>query len=122
MKNQFHYIDLSYILEASSKPEFVKKILSVFDREFSELKNDIQSQVKTKDYESLKKTMHKAKSSVLITSVKNGRETIMEAESLLKAGKEKGQWLPVLEKFYKLCEQANQEFKLVLDDLNSKLI
>ena len=114
---EYKYIDLSYLKEASSDNKFLKKILTVFDEEYNELRNSILTGIKEKTHDDLKKTLHKAKSSVLVTSIPGGREIIINAEKEFINGCCNNNQIKLVNSFIQLCDKAIIEFNHAAENI-----
>ena len=108
--DEYKYIDLSYLEEASSDKNFLKTILSVFDEEYKELRNSLLTEMNEHASENLKKDLHKAKSSVFVTSIPGGREFLVSAEEQLKKECCNNEHFKTINDFIELCDKAIIEF------------
>lgn len=109
MEDNYRYIDLSYLREASKDRAFLKRILSVFGEEYLELKEELFQMFEEENYEALEDSLHKAKSSVLMTTVPEARKRIIEIEHLVKKRENRKLQKTSLDEFIKFCNLAMKE-------------
>ena len=109
MSDNYKYIDLAYLREASKDAAFLRKILSVFELEYRDLNKDLRRMFDEKDYEVMAESLHKAKSSVLMTTIPAARKRVIHLESLVKNGADRQSQKEALDDFIVVCDQAMDE-------------
>jgi hypothetical protein len=109
MEDNYEYIDLSYLREASKDRVFLRRILSVFGQEYTELQEELLRMFKEENYPALEDSLHKAKSSVLMTTIPGARKRIIEIEGLVKKRENRDLQETSLHEFIKYCNLAMKE-------------
>lgn len=111
MEKKYRYIDLTYLKSASKDDVFFKKILTVFHTEYTELLEELRLFFGADKTEDLLESLHKAKSSVLLTTIPKGRELVIDLESKVKTNAPKDAQKQILDEFVTHCDLAMQEIR-----------
>jgi HPt (histidine-containing phosphotransfer) domain-containing protein len=102
--------DLNYLKSMSGdSTELIIEMIDIFLLQIDEFYPEMISLLKEKDYNSLGKLAHKAKSSVAIMGMSNLAEKLKELELLTKENKDTSTYSAYIELFKTECDQAVQE-------------
>lgn len=102
--------DLSYLRSMSNdSPELIIEMIDIFLLQIDEFYPEFISLLEEKDYDSLGKLAHKAKSSVAIMGMTVLAEKLKEFELLTKENKDTSTYSDYISLFKTECDQAVQE-------------
>jgi HPt (histidine-containing phosphotransfer) domain-containing protein len=106
--------DLSYLREMSGgNKELVLEMITIFREQVSEFSTEMDNLMASRDYESLGKLAHKAKSSVSIMGLQDLANELKDLENLAREGKKTESYKGIIENFKKVSAIALQELEVV---------
>ena len=113
-------IDLSYLKEMSGgNKELVIEMIDIFKEQVDEFTKGMEELLANKDYLSLGKLAHKAKSSISIMGLSELSNELKTLENLAKEGKQTEKYPELIEKFRKDTGDAIKELDKILENLES---
>ncbi len=113
-------IDLSYLKEMSGgNQELVIEMIDIFKEQVNEFNSGMEEFLSKKDYLSLGKLAHKAKSSISIMGLGELSSELKTLENLAKEGKQTEKYPALIEKFKKDTSEAIKELDKILENLES---
>ena len=102
--------DLTYLNSMSGgAPEIVKEMITIFIDQAQEYVRDMPAHLASKDYNSLARLAHKAKSSISIMGMTDLATDLKTLELLAKEEKDVDQYPEYVNRFVKQCNQAIEE-------------
>ena len=111
-------INLSYLKEMTGGNQaLVQEMIDIFKDQVVEFSHDMDEYLNKKDYISLGKLAHKAKSSISIMGLDDLSGDMKELENLTKSGKETEKYPLLVDKFKKQTKKAVEELDEVLQNL-----
>ena len=111
-------INLSYLKEMTGgNQELVQEMIDIFKNQVEEFSHDMEEYLNEKDYLSLSKLAHKAKSSISIMGLDDLSSDMKVLENLAKSGKETEKYPLLVDKFKKETKTAVEELDEVLQNL-----
>lgn len=106
--------DLSYLREMSGgNKELVLEMINIFREQVSEFSTDMDKHMASRDYESLGKLAHKAKSSVSIMGLQELAADLKDLENFARDGKKAESYAGIIEKFKQVSAIALKELEVV---------
>jgi HPt (histidine-containing phosphotransfer) domain-containing protein len=100
-------IDLNYLKSMSGdSPEFIIEMIDIFLPQIDEFYKEMNSLFEEKDYNSLGKVAHKAKSSVAVMGMSNLAKKLKELELLTKNNEDTSIYPDYINFFKTECDQA----------------
>lgn len=103
--------DLNYLKTMSGgDPVFIREMIDLFREQIEEYKSEMPELLRNKEYSSLSKMAHKAKSSVAVMGMNQVAELLKELEIL--AGEEKE-----VERFESMIEEFLSKSQLAIEEL-----
>ena len=116
-KSQYWFLmktDLSYLREMSGgNKELVLEMITIFREQVSEFSIEMDKHLASRDYESLGKLAHKAKSSVSIMGLSDLATDLKDLENLARDGKKPESYAGIVENFKHTSAIALQELEVV---------
>jgi HPt (histidine-containing phosphotransfer) domain-containing protein len=110
--------DLSYLQEVSGgEPRFMKKMMRVFSEQVPEFIENMEKHLADKDYISLGREAHKAKSSVGIVGMNDLGTKMKELQLLTEKSENIESYAGYIEEFKSLCLAAVVELEEYSDQL-----
>ena len=85
---------------------FIREMITLFREQIGEYKKDMPELLRKKDYDSLSKMAHKAKSSVAVMGMKNVAEQLKDLEVLANKGEEVDRYESLVNEFLEQSELA----------------
>jgi HPt (histidine-containing phosphotransfer) domain-containing protein len=111
-------IDLSYLREmAGGNKELVLEMISIFKSQVIEFGENMEQLLDAKQYESLGKLAHKAKSSVSIMGLENLAKLLKDLENSAREGKNQESYAKVVTAFKQETSEAVKELNQVTNNL-----
>ena len=111
-------VNLSYLKEMSGGDQtIVQEMIDIFKDQVEEFSHDMEEHLNKKDYSSLGKLAHKAKSSISIMGLDDLSNDMKVLENLAKSGKETEKYPVLVNKFRKETKEAVEELDEVLQNL-----
>ncbi len=111
-------IDLSYLREmAGSNKDLVLEMISIFKSQVIEFGENMDQLLENKEYESLGKLAHKAKSSVAIMGMEDLARRLKDLENSTRDGKNVGTYAKTIAAFKQETAEAVRELNLVTKNL-----
>ena len=102
--------DLNYLNTMSGgDPKFIREMIGLFREQIDEYKSIMPDLLDKKDYDSLSKIAHKAKSSVAVMGMTEVAELLKELEILAKDQKEVDRYASMVNYFLEQSELALNE-------------
>ena len=99
--------DLNYLRTMSDGDDnFIREMIKLFREQIEEYKQDMPELLRKKDYDSLSKMAHKAKSSVAVMGMKNVAEQLKDLEVLAHNGEEIDRYESLVNEFLEQSELA----------------
>jgi HPt (histidine-containing phosphotransfer) domain-containing protein len=106
--------DLSYLKEMSGgNKELVLEMITIFREQVSEFSMEMDRHMANRDYDSLGKLAHKAKSSVSIMGLQDLAVDLKDLENFAREGKKTESYAGFIEKFKQVSAIALQELEVV---------
>ncbi len=104
--------DLNYLKTMSGgDSRFIREMIDLFREQIDEYKSIMPELLQNKDYESLSKIAHKAKSSVAVMGMSQVSELLKELEIITNDGKEVERYESMINHFLEQCELAITELE-----------
>ena len=104
--------DLNYLKTMSGgDPKFIREMIDLFREQIQEYKNIMPELLEKKDYESLSKIAHKAKSSVAVMGMYDVADLLKELEILANEQKEVDRYESLVSHFLEQSELALEELE-----------
>lgn len=104
--------DLNYLKTMSGgDPKFIREMIDLFREQIEEYKNIMPALLNKKDFESLSKIAHKAKSSVAVMGMTEVADLLKELEILITEGKEEDRYEHMVSYFLEQSELAIYELE-----------
>jgi HPt (histidine-containing phosphotransfer) domain-containing protein len=104
--------DLNYLKTMSGgDPKFIREMIDLFREQIDEYKSIMPSLLDNKDYESLSKVAHKAKSSVAVMGMNEVADLLKELEILANERKEVGRYESMISYFLEQSDLALRELE-----------
>jgi HPt (histidine-containing phosphotransfer) domain-containing protein len=111
-------INLSYLKEMTGgNQELVHEMIDIFKDQVEEFSHNMDEYLNKKDYISLGKLAHKAKSSISIMGLDELSGDMKELENLTKSGEKTEKYPVLVDKFKKETKIAVEELDEVLQNL-----
>jgi HPt (histidine-containing phosphotransfer) domain-containing protein len=111
-------IDLSYLREmAGGNKELVLEMISIFKSQVTEFGDSMDQLLDSKQYESLGKLAHKAKSSVAIMGLESLAQRLKELENAARDGKNIDSYAKTIAAFKQETAEAIKELNIVTENL-----
>jgi HPt (histidine-containing phosphotransfer) domain-containing protein len=111
-------IDLSYLREMSGgNKELVMEMITIFTSQVKEFGSEMDQLLNEKQYASLGKLAHKAKSSVSIMGLNDLAIKLKELENAANEGKNTETYALTVDYFKKTTEEAVKELNIVVQNL-----
>ena len=99
--------DLNYLKTMSGgDAKFIQEMIELFREQIEEYKKDMPALLQKKEYDSLSKMAHKAKSSVAVMGMKEVAELLKELEILAQEEKEVERYDSMINYFIDQCQLA----------------
>ena len=99
--------DLNYLKTMSGgDAKFIQEMIELFREQIEEYKKDMPALLQKKEYDSLSKMAHKAKSSVAVMGMKEVAELLKELEILTQEEKEVERYESMVNYFIDQCQLA----------------
>ena len=99
--------DLNYLKTMSGgDAKFIQEMIELFREQIEEYKKDMPALLQKKEYDSLSKMAHKAKSSVAVMGMKEVAELLKELEILAHEEKEVERYESMVNYFIDQCQLA----------------
>jgi len=99
--------DLNYLRTMSGGDDnFIREMITLFREQIGEYKQDMPELLRKKDYDSLSKMAHKAKSSVAVMGMKNVAKQLKDLEILANKGEEVDRYESLVNEFLEQSELA----------------
>ncbi|MBA3972252.1 MAG: Hpt domain-containing protein [Bacteroidetes bacterium] len=114
MENKKKYIDLTYLTELSNgSEEFIDKMIGIFIEQAPEAIGNLETHLQSKNWQGLKATAHKMKSSISIMGITELEAVVteLEANSEKEINSEKAPEL--VKKIKEVTEAAIEELKVI---------
>ncbi len=106
--------DLNYLRTMSGGDDkFIKEMIDLFRDQIEEYKQHMPELLRKKDYDSLSKMAHKAKSSVAVMGMKQVTELLKELEVLAHEEKE-------VDRYESMINHFLDQSQLAIEELNKK--
>jgi HPt (histidine-containing phosphotransfer) domain-containing protein len=110
--------DLSYLREMSGgNRELILEMIGIFKEQVVEFSQEMDKLMNNKDYESLGKLAHKAKSSVSIMGMQDLAKDLKNLENLAKDGKKINSYAGIVQKFKDETAVATGELDIVINNI-----
>jgi len=107
--------DLNYLKTMSNgDPAFIREMIDLFREQIEEYKIEMPQLLRNKEYSSLSKMAHKAKSSVAVMGMNEVSELLKELEILASEEKE-------VERYESMIEEFLTQSKLAIEELGKAL-
>jgi HPt (histidine-containing phosphotransfer) domain-containing protein len=104
--------DLNYLKTMSGgDPKFIREMIDLFREQVDEYKRIMPELLEKKDYDSLSKTAHKAKSSVAVMGMTDVADLLKELEILANDQKEVDRYESLVKHFLEQSELALAELE-----------
>jgi len=111
-------VDLSYLREMSGgNKELILEMISIFKSQVVEFGQSMDQLLKNKDFESLGKLAHKAKSSVSIMGLDNLALLLKDLENSAREGIHVETYAGIVDSFKQETAEAIRELNLVINNL-----
>lgn len=111
-------IDLTYLQEMSGgNQDLVLEMIDIFKGQVDAFANEMETHLSNKDYLSLGKLAHKAKSSISIMGLSDLSNDLKSLENLAKEGKHTEKYPGLIDKFKQGTKEAVKELDEVLQNL-----
>lgn len=111
-------IDLSYLREMSGgNKDLVLEMITIFESQVVEFGQSMDQLLADKQYESLGKLAHKAKSSVSIMGLEQLAQQLKDLENATREGKNIETYAAIVSAFKLETTEAVRELKLVTNNL-----
>lgn len=105
-------IDLNYLKTTTNNDKnTIVILLDIFKEQAPDLKKEVLSAFKQKDWIALQKAAHKAKNSFLILGLNKEAKKLQELEILCKKEKETHRYKKLVDDFVLACNQAVDEIE-----------
>jgi len=115
---EYNYVDLSYLESMSDgSKDIIVEMIDIFKSQVPEFIQNMNTFLENKDYESLGKEAHKAKSSVAIMGMHEVVEELKNLELNAKEGKSPELYPEIVETFATICQLALEELDEILPTL-----
>ena len=106
--------DLNYLRTMSGGDDkFIQEMIELFREQIEEYKQDMPALLRNKDYDSLSKMAHKAKSSVAVMGMSQVADLLKELEVLAQEAKE-------VERYEFMVNHFLDQSRLAIDELENK--
>ena len=110
--------DLSYLREMSGgNKDLILEMITIFKDQIVEFGNEMDNLLMNKEYESLGKLAHKAKSSVSIMGLNDLADSLKTLENDARTGKMPERYPMVVDLFKKETAEAIKELNIVTENL-----
>ena len=110
--------DLSYLREMSGgNTELVLEMIGIFKEQVVEFAGEMENLLANKEYESLGKLAHKAKSSVSIMGLQSLAQDMKDLENLAREGKKSESYARFVNNFKKETSEAVEELNVVINNI-----
>lgn len=104
--------DLNYLKTMSGgDPKFIREMIDLFSEQVQEYKSIMPGLLENKDYDSLAKIAHKAKSSVAVMGMTEVADLLKELEILASDGQEADRYQSMVTYFLEQSELAIKELE-----------
>lgn len=104
--------DLNYLKTMSGgDPKFIQEMIDLFREQVEEYEKAMPELLGKKDYDSLSKLAHKAKSSVAVMGMSGAAEMLKELEILAMKGESEDQYESMVNQFLDQIRQAVKELE-----------
>lgn len=111
-------VDLSYLREMSGgNKELILEMISIFNSQVVEFSQNMDRLLNSKDFESLGKLAHKAKSSVSIMGLDNLSRQLKDLENSAREGIHIETYAGIVDSFKQETSEAVRELNLVINNL-----
>lgn len=111
--------DLNYLKTMSNgDPALIREMIEIFNKQVYELSKEMQDLLEKKDYESLGKVAHKAKTSVAIMGMNDLSRELKELELNAKDQKNTDSYQESVENFRIETEEAVKELNDFIQNLS----
>lgn len=111
--------DLTYLRNMSAgNKELVVEMIDIFKEQITEFCEGMDNYLKNKEYESLGRLAHKAKSSISIMGLNELADELKKFETLAKAGQEVEKYPIFIQKFKDETFEATQELEEVAKNID----
>ena len=112
MENKDKYINLSYLNEISNgNTDFINELIDMFFLQVPEYQKLLQEYFEKKDWHSLGRTAHKAKSAILMMGMNNLSRDLKNLEENAKDAKNINEYSEIIAKFVRDSNTAIKELK-----------
>ncbi len=113
-------IDLSYLKEMSGgDKDLIFEMIDIFKEQVDEFTRDMERYLSDKDFISLGKLAHKAKSSISIMGLHDLSNDLKTLENLAREGQKTEEYPALIEKFKKETNKAVKELDEILQNFES---
>ena len=107
--------DLSYLRKMTDdNPDLLREIIEIFFKQIYEYTREMQESYDQKNWQSLSRIAHKAKSSVAIMGMHSLAEMLKEMETLSGEQQDVDKFQQYICRFTEDCNEASQELKKIL--------
>ena len=90
---------------------FIDEMISIFKDQIMEYAEEMPRLLRDADYDNLSKLAHKAKSSVAVMGMAEEADSLMELETLARAGKDADTYKIYIDRFIANCKIAVSELE-----------
>lgn len=117
MIKEFHYIDVSYLVEMSDNNiAFIKEVISVFKQQVAELHHNMIISFSNADYEELKCIFHKAKSAMSVMGIHEMVALLGKFENTDISSNDYYDLKKIIDSFGFISENANNELDVFIKE------
>jgi HPt (histidine-containing phosphotransfer) domain-containing protein len=110
--------DLTYLKNmAGGNIEFVKEMISIFEEQVIELKEDMTKAFNSQNWSALGKVAHKAKSSIAVVGMTDLANELKSLELLAGEGKEIEKYKAIVDRFVIESTEASAELSKAAKEL-----
>jgi HPt (histidine-containing phosphotransfer) domain-containing protein len=107
------YIDLTYLSQlANGSEEFINKMIGIFIEQTPEALNNLDTHLQNKNWQGLKATAHKMKSSVSIMGIKELESVVSELEKNSEKEINLDQAAAMVDKIKEITNAAIEELRI----------
>ena len=112
MENKNNLIDLSYLNEISDgSTELINDLVVLFFKQIPEYQNSLNDFYNKKEWESLSRIAHKAKSAILMVGMTDLANDLKKLEENTKEGRNINEYKEIIAKFVSQSNTAIKELK-----------